>query len=477
MPRFVPKGFVSSNSNRNGEVTRVRHDTQQGVLFEGLGRKDLAIDFSAPLQSSEGGLPLLTAVDRDLGLTGRLGSTLLDPRDPQRVGHALTDLLRQRVFSIALGYADGNDAARVGSDPLLKHACGRAPSGEADLASQPTLSRFERGRGGRELVKMARMLEDSVIEQLARRHRRARRVTIDLDSTDDPTHGQQPFAFYHAHYDTWCYLPLLGFLSIDDQPEQHLFLARLRPGTSRDGRCVRTMLRRIVPKLKARFRRAKVLVRLDAGFAGPDLIDLLEELGVSYLLAIGQNPTLERFAAKHMHAARVLTERLGGTTTLFGECSYRARSWPHERRVIYKAEVVCQPGKEPRDNLRSVATNLRGSAESLWKHYCRRGDVENRIKELKADLEIDRTSSTSYLANQFRVLLTAAAYVLLQGLRSKLARTQLARAQLATLRLKLLKIGATVRETWRRIVIALPDSYPWKDLWLRAAVAVGASPR
>jgi hypothetical protein len=376
-----------------------------------------------------------------------------------------------------MGYVDGNDAARIGADPLFKHACGRAPTCEASLASQPTLSRFERGRGGRELAAMARKLEDVVIAQLARRHRGARRITLDLDSTDDPTHGQQPFAFYHAHYDTWCYLPLLGFISVDDQPEQHLFFARLRPGTSRDGRCVRALLRRVIPKLKARFRRAKVLVRLDAGFAGPDLFELLEELDVGYLLAIGQNPTLERYAAKHMHAARVLSQRLGGTTTLFGECSYRARTWSRERRVIYKAEVACQSGKQPRDNQRSVATNLRGSPQCLWELYCQRGDIENRIKELKGDLQLDRTGSTSFLANQLRVLLTAAAYVLFQALRTKLARTELATAQVAKLRLMLLKIGALVRETLRRIVLVLPAACPWKDLWLRAALAVGASPR
>jgi hypothetical protein len=455
----------------------MRHDTQQGVLFEGLSGKDLAVEFDAPLQSSEGGLPLLMAVDREIGLTARLAGELLDPREEQRVEHSLTELVRQRVFSIALGYVDGNDAARIGADPLLKHACGRSPTCEASLASQPTLSRFERGRGGRELVRMSRRLEDSVIDRLARTHRRARRITIDLDSTDDPTHGQQPFAFYHAHYDSWCYLPLLGFLSIDDEPEQHLFYARLRPGTARDVRCVRALLLRLVPKLKARFRRARVLVRLDAGFAGPDLLELLEELGVSYVLAIGQNRTLDGLAAQSMHAARVLSKRLGGTTTLFGECSYSARTWSRERRVIFKAEVVCQPGKEPRDNQRFVATNLRRSPQSVWELYRQRGDVENRIKELKRDLQIDRTSSTSFLANQLRVLLTATAYVLFQALRRKLARTQLAHAQVATLRLKLLKIGATVRETWRRIVLVLPTNYPWKDLWLRAALAAGARPR
>jgi hypothetical protein len=455
----------------------MRNTTRQDVLFEGLGRKDLVVEFAGPQQSSEGGLPLLAALDRKLGLTARLAGALSDPREPGRVEHTLTELVRQRVFSIAMGYADGNDAARVGDDPLFKLACGRAPDSPTGLASQPTLSRFERGRGGRELVGMARALEDVVIDELARGHRRARRITIDLDGTEDPTHGQQPFAFFNGYYDTWCYLPLLGLLSVDDEPEQHLFFARLRPGTARDVRCVRSLLRRIVPVLKRRFRRAEVLVRLDAGFSGAELFDLLEELDVSYLVAVPQNPKLVSIAARHMHAVRELADRFGGTTQLFGTASYRARTWSRARRVIFKAEVTDLQGRPLRDNLRLVVTNLRGSPESLWKLYARRGDTENRIKELKLDLEIDRTSSTSFLANQLRVLLTAAAFVLFQALREKLARTELARAQVARLRLVLLKIGAVVRSSWRRIVLLLPAACPWKGLWLRAALAVGASPR
>lgn len=451
------------------------HDREQGVLFEGVSPKPVVVEFTAPGQSSEGGLTLLAKVDRRLGLTARLAGALLDQRAAERVAHDLPELVRQRVFSIALGYADGNDAARVGGDPVLKLACGRSPGSEGNLASQPTLSRFERGRSGRELIGMARALEDIVIEGLARRHKRARRITIDLDSSEDPTHGQQPFTYFNGYYDTWCYLPLFGFLSIDGESEQHLFFARLRPGTARDGRCVRALLRRVVPDLKRRFRRAEVLVRLDAGFAGAELFELFDELGVSYVAALPKNAVLSAEAKSRMHAARVLTERFGGATQFFGECAYRAGTWSRERRVIYKAEVVVHPGRDPRDNLRFVVTNVPASAEAAWKLYCGRGDVENRIKELKNDLEIDRTSSTSFLANQLRVLLTAAAFVLFQALRRALEGTELARAQVATLRLRLLKIGAVVRETWRRVVLQLPTLHAFADAWRRAALAVGAT--
>ncbi len=453
------------------------HDKHQAVLFEGFSSKPLVVEFSAPRLSSDGGVALLAQVDRRLGLTTRLSGALLDRRMPERVEHELSDLLRQRVFSIALGYADCNDAARIGDDPAVKLACGRSPASDEGLASQPTLSRFERDRSGRELVGAARALERTVFDNLSRRHKRARRITIDLDSSVDPTHGQQPFTFFNGYYDSWCYLPLLGFLSVDDEPEQHLFFARLRPGTARDVRCVRSLLRRIMPELKRRFPRAEVLVRLDAGFAGPQLFDLLDELGASYLVAMPKNSTLVKIAAGHMRGVRSIAEQLGGTTTLYGESEYRAKTWPRARHVIFKAEVTDLPGRALRDNLRVVVSNLPGSPESLWKLYARRGDVENRIKELKHDLEIDRTSSTSFLANQLRVLSTAAAFVLFQALRRALAGTELAHAQVGTLRLRLLKVGALVRESCRRIVLLLPATHPWADAWRRAALAVGASSR
>ena len=452
----------------------MRQATTQSVLFDDLSSKPVTIAFAGPSQSSDGGLPLLAAIDRKLGLTAELARELWDGRRAKSVEHSSSEMVRQRVFSIAMGYADGNDAARIGDDPLFKLACGRSPNSTSGLASQPTISRFERAHDGRAIVAMGRALERTVIKRLGRRHRRARQITIDLDGSEDPTHGQQPFSFFNGYYDSWCYLPLFGFLSIDDLPEQHLFFARLRPGTGPEIRCVRTLLRRVVPMLRKLFRRAEIVVRLDAGFAASELFDLFDELKLGYLAAMAKNSRMESHAARHMRAVRCLAQRLGGTTTLFGECRYGARKWSRERRVIFKAEVVAHAGRDLRDNLRFVVTNLRGSAESLWKRYIKRGDVENRIKELKLDLQIDRTSSTSFLANQLRVLLTAAAYVLFQALRAALATSELGRAMVSTLRLKLLKIGATVKESWRRIVIDLPTSYPWKDVWLRTAVAVGA---
>lgn len=450
------------------------HPTAQRALFEETFAKPVVVQFDGEQSSSDGGALLLGAVDRRVGLTQALGRELVDSRRSWRVEHGKQELLRQRILSIALGYADQNDSARVGNDPLLKLACGRSPSDPGALASQPTLSRFETARTGRELVAMGRRLESFVIARLRKAHRKAKRITIDLDSTEDPTHGQQPFAFFNGYYDSWCYLPMLGFLSVDDEPTQHLFHARLRPGTARDARGTPALLLRTVQALRKAFKKAKILVRLDAGFAAPAIFEVLDELRVDYLVSLPGNTVLERASAESMRIVRTLAERFDGSLATWGETPYRSGGWSRARRVIFKAEALVYPGRELKENRRFVATSLGLAPKKAWDLYCRRGDIENRIKELHEGLEIDRTSCSSFLANHFRVLETAAAYVLFQELRLRLPRTDLARAQVGTLREKLLKIGAVVKESVRRIVVSFPASCPWKQLWHEAAHSLGA---
>ena len=449
-------------------------DSVEAALFEGIFEKPVLSRFDSEMRTSDGGASLLGAIDRRIKLTETLCERLADERDEARVEHSYLSLFRQRVFSIALGYPDGNDSARIGHDPAMKLLCGRGPVHDERLASQPTLSRFEHGLSGREIVSLGRELEATVIRRVGRRHSRARVVTIDLDPSVDPTHGQQPFAFFNGHYGTWCYLPMLGFLSVDGHPEQYLFHARLRPGVVKEVRGTIALLRRTVELARRAFRKARIRVRLDAGFAYPQIFDVLEELKVEYLVAMPENSALSNRAATHMHAARYLTDRYGSTTTLFGETRYRTRSWQRERRVIFKAEVLHAEGKAPRDNARFVVTNLRHRPQRAWELYCQRGDSENRIKELKRDLQIDRTSCTSFLANQARVLMTSVAYVLYQELRTAMRGTVLERSMVATLRTRLLKIGATITESVRRVVVSMPASHPWRELWGTAAGRVAA---
>jgi hypothetical protein len=317
-----------------------------------------------------------------------------------------------------------------------------------------------------------------VIERHAQRLQgRARLVTIDLDPTDDPTHGAQQLSFFNGHYDSWCYLPVMGFVSFNDEAEQYLCAAVLRPGNVTAAVGAKGILRRLINMINYSFPGARIRVRLDGGFAQPALLDFLEgESNLEYVIAMAKNAVLKRKAKPAMRQARRLSRQSGETEHVYGEANYAARTWPQQRRIILKAEVVRAEGKKPKDNPRFVITNMKQSPKWLYEAvYCQRGEIENRIKELH-DLQIDRTSCSDFWANQFRVLLTAAAYVLMQELRLKAANTSCARAQVWTLRERLLKLGARVLVSVRRVVVHLPSSFPFLPTFRQVALALGASP-
>jgi len=453
------------------------HTITQCVLFPDISPKPVVVQFDQRRGSSDGGAILLKAADRRLGLTSALAACLDDERQAGKVQHELHELLTQRVMAIACGYEDANDAARLASDPVHKLLVGRDPIEGEDLASQPTLSRFENAPDRRQLFRLAEALADGVIERHRRRLRgRARRITIDLDPTDDPTHGAQQLSFFNGHYDTWCYLPLLGFLSFNDEREQYLFTAVLRSGKAVAWRGARGILRRLLKKLRRAFAGVRIRIRLDGGFAEPELLDFLDaQADVEYVVAMAKNAVLKRKAKRALRQARRLSRRTGKTEHVYDEALYAAHTWSHPRRMIIKAEVVRQTGKDPKDNPRFVITNLKQTPQWIYEEvYCERGDIENRIKELHEGLEIGRTSCTSFWANQFRVLMTAAAYVLMQELRLRAARTACARAQVWTLRERLLKLGAQVVASVRRIVLHLPRSFPDLDTFHRLALSLGA---
>lgn len=452
--------------------------TRQGVLFSDLSGRPVVATFDQQHGSSDGGAILLQACDRRLGLTEALIGSIDDRRQAGKVRHAVGDLLRQRLYAIACGYPDGNDASRLAADPIHKLLCERDPLRGEDLASQPTLSRFENAVRRADLYRMGRALAETVIERHRRRlQRKVKRITIDLDPTDDPTHGAQQLTFFNAHYDSWCYLPVAGFLTFNDEADQYLFAYVLRPGNVTAAVGARGILARVLPRLRAAFPRARLRVRLDGGFAAPEIFAFLEREGLEYVVAMAKNKVLERRAARLMGTARRLSRESGATAHLYGECRYAARTWPGQRRVIIKAEVVRHPGREPKNNPRFVVTNLRHSPRHLYEAiYCARGDIENRIKELHHGLEIDRTSCSRFLANQLRGLLTAAAYVLFQELRLRAARTTCRRAQVSTLRERLLKLGAWIQSSVRRIVLHLPTACIHRHDWQIIARSLGAAP-
>jgi hypothetical protein len=447
------------------------------VIFPDLFDRPLVATFDQPHASSDGGAVLLKAIDDQLGLTARVAACLPDARDPSRVTHTMAALVAQRVFGLACGYADTNDATRLADDPIQKLLLDRHPITGAPLASQPTLSRFEHGPGRHALYRMGRELAASVIDaHRARLDGQARRITIDLDVTDDPTHGAQQLSFFHGHYGTWCYLPLLAFVTFNDEPDQYLCAALLRRGNAAPAAGAPNLLRELVTLVREAFPQTTIRVRLDGGFAHPAVLTLLDQLGVEYVVAIAENAVLTRHVEPLMPPVRAQVAETATTVHVYGDTRYRAQSWPHDRRVIMKAEVVAIDGKAPRDNPRFVVTNLRQTPQWIYEHvYCQRGEIENRIKELHHGLEIDRTSCTRFWANQLRVLLTATAYVLLQELRRHAAATVYARAQVSTLRERLVKIGVWVETRVRRFVLHLPTAYADREAWRLIARRVGAT--
>jgi len=454
--------------------------TRQAVLFPDLFSKPVQAGFSRDRLSSYGGTVLLETRDRQLGLTEALCAELSDSRQAAKVHHELLDQMRQRVFGIAVGCADGNDAAKLREDPLLKLMCDRDPAQGEALASQPTLSRFENAVSRTALLRMSQRLAETVISEQARRRRgrRPRRIIIDLDPTCDPTHGAQQLTFFNGYYKTWCYLPLVITISFDGEPRKYPVAAILRPGNAAPLVGVLPALRRLLALLRRQFPGIPLFCRADAGFAAPEFFNFLDAEGLRYAVAMGANTKLQELSAWWMNLVRRMVKLHGRKVTIHRETTYKAKRWHRPHRLAYKAEVVVEEGKEPRDNARYVVAAMPGNfgASGLFDFYYGHSDMENTIKELKNDLEMDRTSCSRFQANQLRVLLTLATYVLMQSVQEHSADEDLQKAQMATLRDRLLLLGVQVRCSVRRVVLEFTRHHPWADEWLACARAMGAVP-
>jgi hypothetical protein len=424
------------------------------------------VTFDAPHISSDGGLLLLRQADEQLGLSHGFSACLVDRRDPSRVEHSRHEQVRQRLFQIAMGYEDCNDAERLRRDPLFALACDRPVDDRQGLSSQPTLSRFENAVDGATLNRLVRHLEQTYVEALPAD---TTVVVLDIDTTDDPTHGEQQLTFFHGFYDQHMYHPLMVF---DGQSGQ-LVSVLLRPGNAHACRSAWALLSRVIRRIKARFPAAQLLVRGDSGFCMPHLLAKLEalsaELGdIEYLFGVAKNAVLLALAEPAMAVARARFEASGEHVRHFEETSYAAKTWPHARRVIIKAE---HGRKGP--NPRFVVTTLTEIAPEVVYDvgYCARGQCENNIKDFKNALAADRLSCSRFVANFFRLLLHAAAYRLLFAVRT-LARQvdeALGAIQFDTLRLRLLKVAAAVTTSARRIWIRLPAAFPLAETFRRIA--------
>jgi len=430
----------------------------------GIGQP-VVVELTAPEASSDSGWLLLRQTDRRLGLTQRLAACLHDGRESRKVRHVLESLVQQRVLQIAAGYEDCNDADRLRSDPVLKLCCGQPPSG-MDLASQPTLSRFENAVGWKEWQALREALVEVFIGQQTEP---PQEIVIDLDSTDDELHGHQQLRLFHGYYDEYCYLPLIVTAQVDGGAYWPLF-GWLRPARRGDRFQTATLLLGVIRRLRKAWPKTRLIVRADSGFSGPDLCRLCEDERVEYAIGLACNPRLTGELEELMAAAHELhCPQSGLPTQLFTEFHYQAGSWRRLRRVVGKAEITPEG-----ENQRFVVHNFRaGTPRDVYKFYAQRGEMENRIKELKLAIKVDRTSCHRFLANAFRVILYVAAHVLWVALRECLAGTELAQGQVFTLRERLIKVAGLVTESVRRVLIRCPQAYPWPKLWFHILEQLG----
>ncbi len=438
----------------------MRDDATTATRFDIPVRLALEVAFDGGRLTSDGGLPWLAKVDGELGLCEALAACVPEWRRGQ-VRHSLVGLVRQRVYQIASGYEDQDDSDALRSDPLLKLVCGQLPETGADLASQPTMSRLENAVTASACYRMAMAVGETYIKQRGEGGA-PEKIVLDFDSTDDPAHGDQEGSYYHGYYEQRMYHPLLVF----DGETGQLITVILRPGNTHSSRGAAAILDRIVARLRGAWPEVKLELRADAGFAIPALYEYCEEQGIEYAIGLVTNSRLEALAAGLLSEAQ---RRYGATqqkARLLSECRYRAGSWDRDRRVVYKAEAM----KEG-TNTRFVVTSRRDEPGELYDWYVGRGESENWIKDYKIALKADRLSCHRFVANQFRLLLHAAAYWLLDALRRRLVATGIERMQLDTLRLRLIKIGGRVRQLLTRVKLHLASSHPGQTLWQALAEA------
>jgi Transposase DDE domain group 1 len=456
------------------------YSTPEQLQFPPISGYTVRANFDGGALSSDFGALLLRGIDRHIGFTERLAAAVRDKRHPSYIDHTLRDLFAQRIYHIASGYADGNDANSLRYDPMFKMSVERAPLDPAqDLASAPTFSRLEHQVTRGDLYRLTQAFVDHFIASYPQP---PAAIVLDLDHTEDPTHGQQEFTFYNHHYQSYCYLPLCIF----EGTSHALVMACLRPGKRPPGAENARILVRLLAALRRQWPTTHILVRGDSHFATPEVMEVMaHRQHMDFVFGLAGNSVLLRHAAPVMQEARRLFQQrtavaktYGETppprTRLYEEFAYAAASWEQPWRVIVKAEVMAAG-----DNPRFVVTSLEAPPpQQVYEDlYCARGNCENDIKALKHDLHSDRTSATTFLANATRLLLACGAYVLHHALRTHtLAHTALATAQPATVILTLFKVATQVKQYKDRILLHLPTSCPVKALLQRVTTLLTAIP-
>jgi hypothetical protein len=430
--------------------------TADAVEFSKLSRRKLQVNFGGGAVSSDGGLLLLREVDRRLKLTERVAAVLHDPRDPDLITHPLVDLMRQRIYGIAQGYEDLNDHERLREDVLLQSVLERQDA----LGSAPTLCRMENRARRAEGWALHREMVETFIASF---EQPPEELVLDFDATDDPVHGKQEGRFFHGYHDHYCFLPLYVFCG------EQLLVAYLRPSKIDEAKHAGAILKLLVKRLRQAWPAVRIILRGDSGFCRRRILRWCERNAVCYCVGLAQNSRLNAMTEPHRER---LARQFAATQVKqreFADLRYGARTWKTERRVIARLEHT-----DKGDNPRYIVTNREGEPAALYEQlYCARGEMENRIKEAQLGLFADRTSCHYFIANQFRLLLSSFAYILIERLRTLgLAGTEFARLQATTLRAKFLKIGALIIRNTRRVRVLLSSAFPYQDIFRHAAHAL-----
>ena len=426
--------------------------TSSSFQFSPLKGKKVVGNFKGGDITSDAGVLLLREVDKKINLTQQLAKVIRDERHAGYVAHSVEDMLKQRVYAIAAGYEDVNDHDSLRKDTCFQTAVGR----EVNLASSATLSRFENSIDRQSLIKMSHIMVDRFIASYAQP---PSELILDFDPTDNETYGHQEERHYHGYYKHYCFLPLHVFCG------DHLLVSLLRPSNIDGAKYAGAILRLLVKRLREAWPEVSIIFRGDSAFARPRILYWCEENQVDYVVGIAGNKRLQRETADLVEQAQQQYDETQAKQRLFSGFTYSAKSWRRSRRIIAKAEH-----HENGSNLRFLVTNMQQDAQTLYDEgYCPRGDMENGIKQLKLDLSSDRNSCSKFLANQFRLLLSSFAYLLVSALRrDALPETPIKKAYCGTIRLTLFKIGAVIIKNTRRIQVLLSSAYPYQELFMTA---------
>ena len=440
---------------------------QSSFGFKACGSREIVARFDGGTISSDSGALLLRETDQRLNLLPRLAGCFLDGRNQTMIDHSILEMLSQRIYGLALGYEDINDHEQLRKDPIFGILAGREELDEP-LAGKSTLNRMELGAGTKDRYKKITFWKEAMDELLVKvfieSHDQApAKIILDVDTTDLPLHGKQEGRFFHGYYDNYCYLPLYIFCG------EHVLCARLRQADHDAAFGSLQEIQRIVAQIRTAWPTTKIILRGDSGFCRNQLMSWCEDNSVDFVFGLARNQRLRKIIGAQMHAATQQWNQTGKPARVFSEFGYQTKKtnkggWDRERRVVAKAEHI-----EGKENPRFVVTSLTGkawAAQALYEElYCARGDMENRIKE-QFSLFADRVSTETMRANQMRLYLSTMTYVLMSGLRRVgLKGTELAEAQVSTIRTKLLKIGAQIRVTVRKVWVSMASSYPWQKLY------------